>query len=113
MISRAVVTVAALATIAMPSLAQEARPNCLTGPTRRDDAFQNYIVENRCGVAITIVVTKEVEGKKDIITWSIPPCRWSSIQGSVNWKFDLGSPEWKGVADGKYCEGRPLKKAGE
>jgi hypothetical protein len=94
----------------MSPLAQARPPNCFAGPTRHNDFYQNYKVENRCGVTISIPVSVEIDGKIENSRWSIRPCSYAEKGGSKSWKYTFGDLEWEGIADSKSCLG-PLKKS--
>jgi hypothetical protein len=58
-----------------------AQPACASGPTPRNDTYQNYYFENRCGFSVTYRYSiREDNGPVRQSYHSAAPCSRSSIQ---------------------------------
>jgi hypothetical protein len=58
----ALVIAVLLQAFAIPNAAQAA-PDCFSGPTRHDNFYQNWEVNNRCGGTVKIPMSVEIDGK--------------------------------------------------
>jgi hypothetical protein len=82
-----------------------AQPTCFSGPTRSDNFYQNYTVDNRCGGTVRIQMSIERDGKVDHSVWSVSACSHASKQGEKSWKYNFEGFEWDASADSKTCTG--------